>query len=109
MLSLPQEMINHIFSYSQGSTNKIMKKYILQAHELETGIIGLSRLNRDYGFKHLNYKRLNNAIIYRCPACNVNLWPSEYKRYINYEGQRMCSRACLIEYQVAFSMIHSSY
>ena len=106
---LPQEMVNHIFSYCQGSTNKIMKKHILKVYEFETGVIGLSRLNRDYGFKHLNYKRLNNAIIYRCPACNVNLWPCEYKRYINYDGERMCSRDCLIEYQVAFSMIHSTY
>ena len=109
MLSLPQEIINHIFSYCQGSTNKMMKKHILKAYEFETGVIGLSRLNRDYGFKNLNYKRLNKAIIYRCPVCKVNLWPIEYKRNINHEGQRMCSRACLIEYQVAYSMIHMSY
>ena len=61
------------------------------------------------GFKHLNYKRLNQAIIYRCPVCKVNLWPIEYKRNINYEGQRMCSRSCLIDYQVALSMIHMNY
>jgi hypothetical protein len=110
MLSvLPQEIVNCIFSYCQGSTNKIMKTHILKTHEFETGVVGLSRLNRDYGFKHLNYRRLNKAIIYRCPACNVNLWPYEYKRNINYEGQQMCSRSCLIEYQVAFSMIHSTY
>ena len=106
---LPQEIINHIFCYCQGSTNKIMKKHILKTCEFETGVIGLLRLNRDYGFKHLNYKRLNKAIIYRCPVCKVNLWSIEYKRNINYEGQRMCSRTCLLEYQVALSMIHMSY
>jgi len=106
---LPQEMINHIFSYCQGSTNWIIKKHILKAHEFETGVIGLSCLNRDYGFKHLNYKRLNKAMIYRCPVCKVNLWPNEYKRNIIYEGERMCSRTCLLEYQVAISMIHMSY
>ena len=106
---LPQEMINHIFSYCEGSTNRVMKKHILKLYEFETGIIGLSRLNRDYGFKMLNYKRLNKAIIYRCPVCKVNLWPNEYKRNIIYEGERMCSRTCLLEYQVALSMIHMSY
>jgi hypothetical protein len=104
-----KEIINHIFSYCQGSTNQIMKKHILKAYDFETGVIGLTRLNRDYGFKHLNYKRLNQAINYRCPVCKVNLWPIEYKRNINYEGQRMCSRSCLIDYQVALSMIHMNY
>ncbi len=106
---LPQEMINHIFLYCQGSTNKIMKNHILNAYDFETGVIGLSRLNKLYGFKHLNYARLNKAIIYRCPVCKVNLWPIEYKRNIIYEGERMCSRTCLLEYQVALSMIHMSY
>jgi hypothetical protein len=103
------EIINHIFSYCQGSTNQIMKIYIANAHEFETGVIGLFHLNRDYGFKHLNYGRLNKAIIYRCPVCKVNLWSMEYKKNINYDGERMCSRSCLIEYQVAISMIHMSY
>lgn len=104
-----KEIINHIFSYCQGSTNQIMKKHILKAYEFETGVIGLLRLNRDYGFKCLIYKRLNQAITYRCPVCKVNLWPIEYKRNIIYEGNRMCSRTCLLEYQVALSMIHMSY
>jgi len=105
---LPLEMINYIFSYCQGSTNHIMKQYIKYSKEFETGI-GLFRLNRDYGFKQFDKNRLKQAIIYRCPVCKVNLWPIEYKRNINYDGQRMCSRSCLIEYQVALSMIHMSY
>jgi hypothetical protein len=106
---LPQEMINHIFSYCQGSTNKIMKQHIKYSKDFETGVIGLFRLNRDYGFKQFDKKRLNQAILYCCPVCKVNLWCIEYKRNINYEGLRMCSRSCLIEYQVALSMIHMSY
>jgi hypothetical protein len=86
-----------------------MKKHIYTAHEFDTGVLGLLRLNRDYGFKVLNYRQLNNALIYRCPVCKVNLWPCEYKKNISYEGNRMCSRSCLIEYQVALSMIHMSY
>jgi len=105
----PTEILNHIFSYCQGSTNKIMKKHIYTAYEFETGVLGLLRLNRDYGFKIFNYRQLNNALIYRCPVCKVNLWPCEYKKNISYEGNRMCSRSCLIEYQVALSMIHMSY
>jgi hypothetical protein len=86
-----------------------MKKHIYTAHEFDTGVLGLLRLNRDYGFKVLNYRKLHNALIYRCPVCKVNLWPCEYKKNISYEGNRMCSRSCLIEYQVALSMIHMSY
>jgi hypothetical protein len=86
-----------------------MKKHIYTAHEFDTGVLGLLRLNRDYGFKVLNYRKLNNALIYRCPVCKVNLWPCEYKKNISYEGNLMCSRSCLIEYQVALSMIHMSY
>jgi hypothetical protein len=103
------EIINHIFSYCQGSTNQIMKKHIIKSSEFETGVIGLFRLNKEYGFKELNYERLTKAIIYRCPVCKVNLWSNEYKRNINYDGQRMCSRSCLLEYQVAISMIHMTY
>jgi hypothetical protein len=50
-MNLPDEIINHIFSYCQGRTNKIMKQYIHYSKELETGVIGLNRMNKDYGFK----------------------------------------------------------
>ena len=108
-MNLPEEIINHIFSYCQGSTNQLMKHHIQYTYEFETGILGLFRLNRDYGFTHFNKKQLMQAIEYCCPVCKVNLWSIEYKRNIIYEGQRMCSRSCLIEYQVALSMIHMSY
>ena len=106
---LPLEMVNYIFSYCQGSTNKLMKQHIKYSKEFETGVIGLFRLNRDYGFKQFDKNRLKQAFVYCCPVCKVNLWSIEYKRNINYDGQRMCSRSCLIEYQVALSMIHMSY
>ena len=105
----PPEIINHIFSYCQGYTNQIMKQHIKYAKHFETGVIGLFRLNRDYGFKHFNIKHLHQAISCRCSSCKITLWPNEYKRNINYDGQKMCSRSCLIEYQVLLSMNHSSY
>jgi hypothetical protein len=108
-MNLPDEIINHIFSYCQGRTNKIMKRYIYYASDMETGVIGLNRLNNDYGFKIFNKDKLNQALWYCCPVCKINLWPIEYKRNINYEGHRMCSRQCLLQYESAISMMHLSY
>ena len=51
------EVMNHIFSYCQGATNKIMKQHIKYSHGFETGVIGLTRLNRQYGFKTFNKKK----------------------------------------------------
>ena len=97
---LPNEIINHIFCYCQSSTNKIIKDYIKSTYEYCTGVIGLYRLNRDYGFKHFNKKILNSAIICCCTVCKINLWPCEYKKNINFMGNRMCSRRCLLEYEM---------
>ena len=100
------EIMNHIFSYAEGPTNKIMKQHINYANEFETGVIGLSRLNRDYGFRTFKKNRLSRALISDCPVCKVILWPEEYKRNINYQGERMCSRRCLLEYEVALALLH---
>ena len=108
-MTLPDEIINHIFSYCQGRTNKIMKRHIHYSKEMETGVIGLKRLNNDYGFKIFDKDKLNKALWYCCPVCKINLWPIEYKRNINYEGDRMCSRQCLLQYESAISMMHLSY
>jgi hypothetical protein len=108
-MNLPNEIINHIFSYCQGRTNKIMKQYIRYSREMDTGVIGLNRLNKDYGFKIFDKKKLNQAIWYCCPVCKITLWPSEYKKNITYEGQRMCSRHCLLIYESAMTMMNLSY
>jgi len=100
------EVMNHIFSYCQGATNKIMKQHIKYSHGFETGVIGLTRLNRHYGFKTFNKKRLTRAITCMCPVCKVILWPEEYKKNINYYGERLCSRQCLLEYEVAISRMY---
>ena len=100
------EIMNHIYSYCEGASNKIMKQHIQYANDFETGVIGLSKINRHYGFKTFNENRLEKAISCRCNVCKVILWPEEYKRNINYYGQRMCSRQCLLEYEVALSLVH---
>lgn len=102
---LPPEIINHIFCYCEGSTNKTIKKYIDYSLELETGMIGLKRINSQYGFVHLNITRLDHAICYRCPVCKNNLWSNQYIQNINYQGQRMCSYTCLNEYEAAMTLL----
>ena len=99
----PPEIVNHIFSYCQGATNRIMKQHIKHADDFETGVIGLKRINRDYGFNHFQNRRLKIAFIARCYTCRIMLWPCEYKKNINYDGNRMCSRACFIDYETVIS------
>lgn len=106
MMNLPPEIVNHIFCYCQGSTNKIMKKSIDYSIDIQTGMIGLKRVNKQYGFVHLNTVRLNNAICYRCPVCKHNLWSNQYSTNINYHGERMCSYTCLNEYEAAMTLLH---
>ena len=106
VMNLPPEIINHIFCYCQGSTNKTMKQYIHYALELQTGIIGLKRINKQYGFIHLNINRLDNAICHRCPVCKHTLLSNQYVENINYDGQRMCSYSCLDEYEAAMTLLH---
>jgi hypothetical protein len=106
---LPDELINHIFSYCQGSTNILVKRYIQHSNDLHTGLGGLFKLNKQYGFKRINVKRLKSAICYRCPVCHIQLWANQYKKNINYQGQRICSKECLLEYESAISLLHLSY
>jgi hypothetical protein len=100
------ELMNHIFSYCEGPTNKIIKQYIKYSLGFQIGVIGVLRINQHYGFKTFNKNRLSRAISCTCPVCKSILWPAEYKRNINYKGERMCSRQCLLEYEVALSLVH---
>jgi len=68
---LPDEISNHICSYIEGPTNKIMKD--LYFHPIKC-----LKLNRKYNFKHINIQRLLNAINEKCPHCLNRLNPEEY-------------------------------
>ena len=109
IMRLPDELINYIFTYCQGSTNKVVKKYIKYSNKLLTGIIGLSKINREYGFKIIKLPRLIKSICYHCPVCHIQLLSFEFKSNINYNGERLCSRECLLEYDAAISLLHLSY
>jgi len=95
-MTLPNEIVNHIFSYCQGRTNKIMKdhfvsienvyyneyivssrlKYILQIMEL-------------YGHKHFNKERFYSRY-YSCVNCR-RIGISQ--PYIEF-GEKFCSSYC---------------
>ena len=68
---LPNEISNHICSYIEGPTNKIMK-------DLYFDPIICLKLNRKYNFKHIDIKRLLIAINEKCPHCLNRLNPEEY-------------------------------
>ena len=106
LMNLPPEIINHIFCYCQGSTNQIMKQCIEFSNPIDRGIIGVKRINLQYGFIHLNITRLIDTICYRCPVCKNRLLPNQWIQNINYEEQRMCSYSCLNEYEAAMTLVH---
>ena len=61
MISLPEEIINHILRYCQGSTNKIMKEHIenidtLNKNEnVDETVYSILQLNMDFGYIYFHY------------------------------------------------------
>ena len=60
-ISIPNEMINHIFSYFEGSTNKIMKQHIENIYELNKNenanedVYSILQLNMNFGYIYFHY------------------------------------------------------
>ena len=68
----PNEISNHICSYIEGSTNKIIKDICYW------NVLDLLRINKKYKYTHININRLLNVINIRCPNCINRLTPEEY-------------------------------
>jgi hypothetical protein len=69
---LPDEVSNLICSYMEGSTNQIMKTFgFFQP-------IKCLKINKEYKFKHLNIKRLLDAVNTKCHHCLNRLNPQEF-------------------------------
>ena len=99
---IPPEIVNHIYSYIQSATNQIMKKYFQEIFQFEYTPIDMLYSNRQYGFKRFNIDKYIEAYYLRCPFCNGNFWPDEYKRKILNNNLRFCSRKCSLEYDIAY-------
>jgi hypothetical protein len=58
---LPNEIINHIFCYCQGSTNQIMKEHINNINQLNQNenvnetVCTILELNMDFGYIYFHY------------------------------------------------------
>lgn len=58
---LPDEIINHIFRYCQGSTNQIMKEHIENINILNKNenvnetVYSILELNMDFGYIYFHY------------------------------------------------------
>ena len=52
------ELVNYIFCFCQGSTNKIMKDHIKNVHSLNENenVYNILRMNMDFGYIHFDYK-----------------------------------------------------
>ena len=104
-MSLPEEIINIIFSYMQGSSNKIMKKHIsdvepyykencrlsLYPHSKERHLRIMMQISNAYGFKQFNSRKFKRAY-YRCDGCFEVL----SKDIIEDRGHKFCSEFCMI-------------
>ena len=61
MIEIPLEIVNHIFRYSQGSTNKIMKEHINNINMLNKNenakedVYSILQLNMDFGYIYFHY------------------------------------------------------
>jgi len=60
-INIPNEIINHIFSYFEGSTNKIMKEHIQNICQLNKNenvnedVYSILQLNMDFGYIYFHY------------------------------------------------------
>ena len=61
MISFPEEIVNHIFRYCQGATNKIMKEHIQNINSLNKNenanetVYSILQLNMDFGYLYFHY------------------------------------------------------
>jgi hypothetical protein len=59
--TIPNEIINHIFSYFEGSANKIMKQHIQNINNLNKSenanedVYSILQLNMDFGYIYFHY------------------------------------------------------
>jgi hypothetical protein len=60
-MRLPNEIINYIFGYCQGSTNKIMKQHIQNINQLNKNenanetVYSILELNMNFGYIYFHY------------------------------------------------------
>ena len=99
MSSLPIEIINYIFTFSQGSTNKIMKTHFKDIEPYNDGIsldqhlIYILITTQTLGFKLFNKKTFKNAYYYVCDYCKSYISFDNYNSYY-FEHLRFCSENC---------------
>ena len=61
MISLPDEIVNHIFRYCQSFTNQIMKEHIENINTLNKNenanetVYSILQLNMDFGYLYFHY------------------------------------------------------
>ena len=61
MTIMPNEIVNYIFSYFEGSTNKIMKQHIQNICDLNKNenfnedVYSILQLNMDFGYIYFHY------------------------------------------------------
>jgi hypothetical protein len=49
------ELVNYIFRFCQGSTNKIMKEHIKNIKLLDEDVYTILRMNMDFGYIYFDY------------------------------------------------------
>ena len=94
-MELPIEILNHIFKYCQGRTNKIMKEHIntvkvyKEPYCDETNLIHILHLMENYGHTYFEKNKFHSRF-YRCINCNRI---GSRDPYIVF-GELFCSEVC---------------
>jgi hypothetical protein len=96
-MELTNELVNHIFIYCQGNTNKIMKEHINSLdeykdryyHDEESYLKYILHLMAVYGQIHFDKQKFNLRF-YRCTNCNR---VGYYQPHIEF-GEKFCSYIC---------------
>ena len=79
-LIFPNEICNHICSYIESPTNRIIKELKNHFEPFEC-----LKLNKKYNFKHIEVNRLNIVLNKKCCHCLNILDPKYYTRQKIYE------------------------
>jgi hypothetical protein len=93
-LYLPNELVNHIFSYCQSRTNKIMKNHIKDVNEykeqyVENNLINILHLMEFYSHIHFDKIKFHSRF-YRCMNCSRVGFAQPRIEF----GEKFCSYTC---------------
>jgi len=104
-INIPNEIINFIFSFCQGSTNEIMKNHFKEIEKYNNGsslddhLIYILFTNQELGFIHFNEYKYNRAYYKKCDYCNCYVAFDTELTY-QFENLQFCNEWCEYRFDI---------